>query len=230
MKNKKQALFHEKLEVALLLTATGGFMDSYSYLTHGARFASLQSGNVILMAVHLIRGEFSQGYIYLFPIIAFTIGSGVSFLLKNFARKRRFSSHQFNLFVELVGITCISLLINFLPNNLFIFILAFFAAIQADTFTKLRGMPYANIMTTGNIRTMGSMLIGGFFSKNSEMLLKGRNAFFVVVSFFTGALISGLIVPLLGNFAILGASLMLLVVFFILQKERRFTLWDSISE
>ncbi|MDR3157380.1 MAG: DUF1275 domain-containing protein [Lactobacillales bacterium] len=228
MKNKKQTLIHEKLEIALLLTATGGFMDSYSYLTHGARFASLQSGNVILMAVHLIRGEFSQGCIYLFPIVAFTIGSGVSFLLKNFARKRRFPSHRFNLFIEFVGITCISLLVNFLPNNLFISILAFFAAIQADTFTKLRGMPYANIMTTGNIRTMGSMLIGGFLSKDSEMILKGRNAFFVVVSFFAGALISGLVVPLLGNFAILGASLVLMIVFLILQKERCFTLQGSV--
>jgi uncharacterized membrane protein YoaK (UPF0700 family) len=220
-KTKKKILIYEELEIGMLLAATGGFMDAYSYLTHGWRFASLQSGNVILMAIHLIRGQFNQGWIYLFPIFAFAIGAGINFLLKDFASKRNLRRHQFSLLIELIGVSICGLFASVLSNNAFIFLLSFFAAIQADTFKKLRGMPYANIMMTGNIRTTGSMLIGGIFSKNSEMLIKGRNAFLVVISFFLGALLSATLVPYTKNFTILGASILLWLTFIIIRRENK---------
>jgi len=218
---EKKILIYEELEVAMLLTATGGFMDAYSYLTHNTRFATLQSGNVILMALNLVKGKFVNGMIYLFPIVAFAIGAAISFLLKRYAQKNNLRHHQLALFIEISGITLIGALANILSNNLFISLLALVAAIQADTFTKLRGMPYANIMTTGNIKTTGFMLFGGLVSKNKIMLAKGRNSFLVVLSFFVGAILSALLVPLTKNYTILGAAILLLLVFFLIQKENK---------
>ncbi|MDR0691381.1 MAG: DUF1275 domain-containing protein [Streptococcaceae bacterium] len=217
----KKVLIYEELEIGMLLAAAGGFMDAYSYLTHGQRFANLQSGNVILMAIHLIKGQLNQGWVYLFPIFAFAIGAGVNFLIKDFAQKNNLRRHQLSLLAELIGVTICGLFVSVFSNNVFISLLSFFAAIQADTFKKLRGMPYANIMMTGNIRTIGSMLIGGIFSKNFEMLVKGRNAFLVVVSFFLGALFSATLVPYTKNFTILGASILLWLAFIIIRRENK---------
>ncbi|MDR1013137.1 MAG: DUF1275 domain-containing protein [Lactobacillales bacterium] len=216
----KKILIYEELEIGILLAATGGFMDAYSYLTHGQCFSSLQSGNVILMAIHLVKGQF-EGLIYLLPIFAFAVGAGVNFLLKDFARKNHLHKHQTSLLVELVGVSVCGLFANVFSNKMFILLLSFFAAIQADTFKKLRGMPYANIMMTGNIRTIGSMLASGVLSKNSKMLMKSRNALFVVVSFFIGALLSAMLIPITKNFTILGASILLWRAFMIIRKENK---------
>ncbi|MFG7387993.1 DUF1275 family protein [Lactococcus lactis] len=42
--------------------------------------------------------------------------------------------------------------------------------IQGDTFTRVRGLPYANIMSTGNIKAFGTNLGQYLVSKNTKDL------------------------------------------------------------
>jgi uncharacterized membrane protein YoaK (UPF0700 family) len=90
--------------------------------------------------------------------------------------------------------------------------LAFFAAIQADTFSKLRGMPYATVMSTGNLKTFGGNLIGGIFTKDRAVREKGRNAGIVVFTFFFGAFLSALLLEFIGPFTIFGPCVFILVI------------------
>ena len=48
---------HERLLIGTLLTAAAGSFDAYTYLLHGEVFAGLQTGNVILLGVHLGQGQ-----------------------------------------------------------------------------------------------------------------------------------------------------------------------------
>ncbi|MDM5146615.1 hypothetical protein ICE98_03764 [Lactococcus lactis] len=61
-----------------------------------------------------------------------------------------------------------------LSASLFVGILSFFMVIQGDTFTRVRGLPYANIMSTGNIKAFGTNLGEYLVSKESKYL---RNSF-----------------------------------------------------
>ncbi|MDR0921270.1 MAG: DUF1275 domain-containing protein [Lactobacillales bacterium] len=217
---ERQFFVYEDLEVGMLLTAISGYLDSYTYITHGERFASLQSGNLILLGANLANGSWKKAVVYLLPILFFMLGAGFNFVIKKYAKRQQMNWRKLSVSVEFLGMTTCGILSFFIPNNLSLALLAFFAAIQADTFGKLRGMPYATIMSTGNLKTAGSMLIGGLIDHDKESLEKGKNAACVVFSFFLGALISALLVKVLGSFTIFGVTLMLLIVLYMMFKDR----------
>ena len=66
---------HERLLIGTLLTAAAGSFDAYTYLLHGEVFAGLQTGNVILLGVHLGQGQWHTAIRYLVPILAFMFGT-----------------------------------------------------------------------------------------------------------------------------------------------------------
>ena len=66
---------HERLLIGTLLTAAAGSFDAYTYLLHGEVFAGLQTGNVILLGVHLGQGQWYTAIRYLVPILAFMFGT-----------------------------------------------------------------------------------------------------------------------------------------------------------
>ena len=74
---KKQ--MSESLLIGVLLAISGGLMDAYSYLYRGQVFANAQTGNVLLLSVHLSKGEWDAALNYAFPIAAFL--TGVAFAL-----------------------------------------------------------------------------------------------------------------------------------------------------
>ena len=50
---KKQ--MSESLLIGTLLAVSGGLMDAYSYLFRGQVFANAQTGNILLLSVHLAQ-------------------------------------------------------------------------------------------------------------------------------------------------------------------------------
>lgn len=44
---------HETLIIGILLAMSAGGLDAYTYLVHGEVFAGLQTGNLILLGIHL---------------------------------------------------------------------------------------------------------------------------------------------------------------------------------
>lgn len=70
------------LRFALLLTAAGGFLDAYTYISRGGVFANAQTGNVILMAIDLSERHFHAARAHLWPILAFIVGVAFAHLLK----------------------------------------------------------------------------------------------------------------------------------------------------
>lgn len=78
-----RVVVHESLPIGILLAMAGGFLDVYTYLFHGEVFASMQSGNVILMGVSVAQGRYHEIIRYLLPIGMFMIGIFMTNLLKH---------------------------------------------------------------------------------------------------------------------------------------------------
>ena len=56
MKKRSYRVF-EGLRVATLVSYIGGFIDAYTYNTQDERFASIQTGNLLYLVIHLVEGN-----------------------------------------------------------------------------------------------------------------------------------------------------------------------------
>ena len=54
----KKVQISESIELGILLALSGGFMDAYSYIGRGGVFANAQTGNMLLLGVHLRKEIF----------------------------------------------------------------------------------------------------------------------------------------------------------------------------
>lgn len=109
---------HESLPVGVALAMAGGFLDAYTYLFHGEVFASMQSGNVILLGINLASGEFGRNFArYLPPILLFLIGIIVTNGLQHrFPTGGRIVWQNVALFFEALGIFLLGFFAQTLPN------------------------------------------------------------------------------------------------------------------
>ena len=75
----------DSLQMGLLLAATGGFLDAYTFVARGRVFANAQTGNLVLLGLRAFEAD-PQALRYLVPVCAFVLGIVLSEFLK--ARKR----------------------------------------------------------------------------------------------------------------------------------------------
>jgi uncharacterized membrane protein YoaK (UPF0700 family) len=224
MEDSKMAELHsaqrpDKLRIGLLLAMNAGFVDAYTFFFNHERFASLQTGNVIQTGIYLARGQFGVAWTFLLPILFFALGAGVNYLLKTFVHSSLTWQHHSTI-VQLVGIALVTIFARPLPDAWFVALLAFFMAIQADTFTKLRGMPFASVMSTGNVKTLGSNLMQ-YAHTHDKKALKNSGIFFGIVFFFGfGAWLSTVLTDAFSHWALLGSSVILMIVLWLLNDEK----------
>lgn len=58
-------------------------MDAYSYIGRGEVFANAQTGNMLLLGVHLSEGNIPAAIRYLCPVLAFTFGIALADIVRN---------------------------------------------------------------------------------------------------------------------------------------------------
>ena len=59
----------ESIELGIVLAASGGFMDAYSYIMRDHVFANAQTGNIVLFGVNLQKRDFTQAFYYFVPLL-----------------------------------------------------------------------------------------------------------------------------------------------------------------
>ena len=74
MKKRSYRVF-EGLRVATLVSYIGGFIDAYTYNTQDGRFASIQTGNLLYLVIHLVEGHIARAFSYVIPIFFLRGGS-----------------------------------------------------------------------------------------------------------------------------------------------------------
>lgn len=210
----------ETLLVGALLAVVGGFLDAYTYLCRGGVFANAQTGNIVLVGLHLARGNFSGGLYYLVPIFAFAAG-----VFAAEAIKQRYHNHdKFHWRQVVIAFeTLVLFLIAFIPQSFDMLanvLVSFVCSLQVQSFRKMYGNAYATTMCTGNLRSATECLWAFGRTKNPADLQSSLRYYSVIVFFTLGAIIGALLTRTLDFYAIFFACVVLLVVFILLFVEK----------
>jgi uncharacterized membrane protein YoaK (UPF0700 family) len=210
----------EAIGVGLLLSAVGGYLDAYTYVGYGGVFANAQTGNVVLLAIGLIRGEFGEALRHLPPLLSFLVGLGLAeSLARPWARRALRRPARVVLGTEALVLALVALIA--LPNTVVTVAVAFVAALQVSTFKKVGDVPYNATVTTGNLRS----LVAEFANWRADRVPDARRRFVVltgiVLSFAVGAAVGAALTLTTGRFAGLVPALAVLVALTAIAVETR---------
>ncbi|MGL9729677.1 YoaK family protein [Enterococcus sp. DIV0756] len=205
---------HERLEFGMALAATAGGLDAYTYLVHGEVFAGLQTGNFILLGVHLGQGHWRALIHYLIPILAFALGA----LLARYLQTKIHKNQQlWFLTFEISLLLIVGIFSPQLPNLVVNALLSIAAATQLQEFQRLKGKPFTSLMMTGNLRNLSTNFFEGFLQHDAAKRIAFRDTLIILSSFVLGALLNGFLVTyfnqrtILFSLIFLGLSVLLLL-------------------
>src|SRR3954467_5539053 len=74
----------ETLVVALLLAFAGGYLDTYTWITHGI-LANAQTANLVFLWVHATAARWQQAFHFVPPLFAFFVGVVIATWLRRVA-------------------------------------------------------------------------------------------------------------------------------------------------
>lgn len=218
---KKEIQTSESLGLGILLALNGGAMDAYSYICRGEVFANAQTGNMLLFGVHLAQGDFAQALSYFCPVLFFAVGIILSIIVRGDpGRERRFHWRQATVAFEaavLAGVCFMPQSVNLIANSL----ISLACGIQLESFTKIRGSAIATTMCIGNLRLATENLCAYMGGREPAALKKAALYFGIIFCFVLGAVLGNFAVRLVGEFALLVCSAILMVVFIMMFFETK---------
>ena len=213
--NRKNLQRSETMLTAALLAAAGGFLDAYTYLCRGGVFANAQTGNIVLLGIHLAQREWRLAAYYLIPIGAFALGVVAAEAVKARCVRPAGRLHwrHFTLGMEILILT----LAAFLPrgewDTAVNVLVSFTCAVQVESFRKFRGNAFASTMCTGNLRSGTEALYHGLRRKDGALVEKGVRYYGVIGCFVAGAALGGAVSAVFPQRGILMAAALQLGAF-----------------
>lgn len=208
METSEITAINQRTTIAMFLTFSGGFIDSYAYSNFDHTLPLTQSGNMVLLTSDFILKDWSGVSIKLSTLFGFVLGIMISRYLAN--RVHTIFLEFYLLFLFLASILCSYALIDMVSDPLALFPLSFGLALTVACFDKVDGQSYNDAFTTGNIKKM--VLYWSDFTLTKDDSKKNLALLFtkVVFSFVTGALISQYFQKMLSRHALLIVSLPIL--------------------
>lgn len=210
----------ESFLVAALLALAGGFLDAYTYLCRGGVFANAETGNIVLLGVHLARQEWGTALRYLAPIVAFALGILAAEWIKSRRRDKAGRLHwrHVTLGMEIVILAAAS----FVPlgelDSVVNVLVAFVCALQVETFRKVRGNAFASTMCTGNLRSGTEALYRQITTGDRQAAEKSGCYYGVILFFIAGAALSGVLCGYFPQRAILAAAVFQAAAFVLMMR------------
>lgn len=174
----------ETLLVALLLAFAGGYIDAFTWITHGI-LANAQTANLVFLWVHATAAQWQQALHFVPPLFAFFVGVVVAAWLRRVAGGR---TGQVSLTIEIGMLILVGILHNHVPQVAGTLGISMVAAMQTSIFTKVEGSAYSSVMITGNFRQAiegAFALVSG--SRQVGLLRKSSIFMGVCAAFGTGA-------------------------------------------
>jgi uncharacterized membrane protein YoaK (UPF0700 family) len=201
---RSASVVEERLGVATLLAACGGFLDAFTYLAHGHVFANAMTGNVVLLGVDAATARWSESFDHLRPILAFLSGVAVAqgFRLPRFRRWIP-EAPIAALTLEIVALLAGGWFPKGFAGTPLVLGISFVAALQSSTFRKAAGFNYNSTMTTGNLRIFGEAAFERFFASNGMSAFEKAKTFGAIcLAFLAGAILGGVCTAALDNRAL----------------------------
>jgi uncharacterized membrane protein YoaK (UPF0700 family) len=174
----------ETLVVALLLAFAGGYLDTYTWITHGI-LANAQTANLVFLWVNATAARWEQAFHFVPPLFAFFVGVVIAAWLRRVVGDR---AGQLSLLIEIGMLILVGILHNRVPQVAGTLGISMVAAMQTSIFTRVEGSIYSSVMITGNFR----QAIEGAFALvagdgNAGVLRKSCVFMAVCAAFGTGA-------------------------------------------
>ena len=137
------------------MSMLGGYLEAYTYTLRGNVFCNGQTSNIALMMINFFRGNTAKALYYPIPILAFFFGTVFATLLRRHRFKLRWARVEMLIFSLEFALLFI---VGFIPQgagdtggqhsgHLH------HPAVQYEVFREARGLSYASIFCTGNLRT-----------------------------------------------------------------------------
>ena len=199
---KAHSKHFERLRVALLMTTVSGFVNAYTYLLFGKRFAGAQTGNVIMLGMNLAELNWQQIWHFSIPLLAFSFGQAFSYGLRRLARKYHLSHHILGLRIILLILLLTLLLLPWAGGDSIVALLALFSSIQLDIFSHIGEAPYANVMMTGNVKAGAYFLAKGIAEHHHRTIEHSLHKYYLIASFMLGVAIAVWLVGLFGSYSL----------------------------
>ena len=221
MSIKRAKQMSESIEVGIILALAGGFMDAYSYLCRNHVFANAQTGNILLLGIHLAERNWSDAVRYFFPIVSFILGIALADMVKmkmsncNIVHWRQIAVVCET--VILIGVSLIPQRWNLYANSF----TSLACGIQVESFRKIHGQGIATTMCIGNLRSATQNMCEYFDSKNKTAARRGLLYYGIIFSFVIGAVMGNVMIQLWKEkaIAVCGGILLLTVVLMGIDRE-----------
>ena len=213
----------DSLWLAMLLSLSGGLMDSYSYMERGGVFANAQTGNILLLSVNLITDNFTVAINYIFPVAAFAVGIVLAVILRfRYEDLPHVRWRQIVVLVEALLFFCVAFIpqsLNILANSL----ISLACGAQVESFRKIRntGIEIATTMCIGNLRSGVHAMCEYRLTKDKSTFKKGLFAFAVIAGFAFGAICGNFLIGFGGEKAILASGLVMMIAFSVMLIRRK---------
>ena len=180
----------KKYFFGLFLMLTVGALDAYCYMLHGGMFASMQTGNLIKIAIKLASGDYGGLYAYFLTIISFTLGILVAHLIMPKMKHASSVLVATAYVLYIIGILIPLGKLNFLAN----LIMAFGVGLQLQAVRTISGFAVATTMCTGNLRSM-TECVGNFIRTKEKRPALGIFIYSTMIIAFTlGVFLGGVII------------------------------------
>jgi uncharacterized membrane protein YoaK (UPF0700 family) len=202
----------ETLLVALLLGFAGGYLETYTWITHGV-LANGQTANLVFLWVNATAGRWQQAFHFVPSLFAFMVGVVIASWLNRVAGAR---SGQISLLVEVATLILVAVLHNRVPAVAGTLGISMVAAMQTSVFTKVEGSVYSSVMITGNFR----QAIEGAFALvtgNPGIGVLRKSSIFmgVCATFGTGAAVGAIITEHMSKLTLAFPAITLLFALFL---------------
>ncbi|MBQ6491272.1 MAG: DUF1275 domain-containing protein [Atopobiaceae bacterium] len=198
----------ERTALGLAVICAGGLMDAYSYLTRGNVFATGQTGNVVLLGLHLAQLDWLGVGHYLAPIVAFVCGILLSKHIKATVHDGvHVRMQRWVIAFEAVAFALIALVPASAPDLLVNSLISLCAAVSFENFRTFgTRSAYASIFCTGNLRSFAETLYDGLVGGDRQEVERSLRYLALVASFACGVVLGFFLVGTFAHWAALGVS------------------------
>jgi uncharacterized membrane protein YoaK (UPF0700 family) len=211
------------LRFALVLMATTGFVDAYTFVERGGVFANAQTGNVILGAIAVSTGSWLQAFQHLASILVFSVGVLVATHL------RATTPHHELRRPGLVALTLYAVMLGaaaFVPSTarplIVVVPITLAAGLMFALFRRVDEFTYAPMLTTGNLTRWLEAGHAHLYHPSPTSRHTFNVFFALTMCFVAGALAGALVTDAVGPPAsAFPASAVLLTTLLVARGERR---------
>ncbi len=213
--NEVEFLECERWRVFILLMFVGGFLGAFTYSIRGGVFCNAQTGNVVLLAMAIGKGQWLHALYFFIPMTAYCLGAFFSEILPNQIKK--FHLIRWDTIFVIVEIAVV-IFLGFLPESAPVQItqvlINFICSMQYNTFRQAEGIPMATTFCTNHIRQIGIAVSKSIQHKDERKfyLKKMRMHFEMLATFLIGGVLSAFLCRFLQGKAVWVSLIPLVIV------------------